>query len=150
MDRYKLTAIIISIAVVATIIIALQAIDNPLVEAEQKKDEKRMQDFSQIFYAVQGYYQENKQLPQKLDQITHLQSNQKIDSITKKEYEYQPVDSDSFKLCTEFATDSQESNNEGRPYAPIPEAKKHKKGYDCIEYTLEVGLPTKPLPPYDV
>jgi len=146
MDRYKVTATFIGIAVLITIGVALVSIDNPLVAAEQKKDEKRVQDFSQIYYAVQGHYQENGQLPEKLDQTTNLQSTQKIDSITKKEYEYQVIDQDSFKLCTVFATNSKDSNVEGRPYTPSPEFRTHKKGYDCIEYTVENLSGTKPRP----
>lgn len=149
MDRYKITAIGVGLVAIVTVIAAMSAIDNPFVEAEQKKDQKRLQDFSQIFYGIQNYVQENKGLPQNLDELKYVQQDQKIDAITGKEYEYQVVDTDTFKLCTEFATDSSDNNNNSREFSPNGDLKEHKKGYDCIEYTVlepVLGTVNKPLP----
>jgi len=98
----------------------------PSSQQELRFDEMRLTDFSIINSEIRGYFTKNRLLPGDLHTLKISDTNTN-DPQNKNPYNYEILSATSYKLCTNFSVESKDTNNDSQ---------KHKKGYDCIVYTL--------------
>ncbi|MBI4226120.1 hypothetical protein HY612_03330 [Candidatus Roizmanbacteria bacterium] len=135
MSKNNLFILLLGIFILLLIIVGLMIVGNPVSQQGLRYDELRLSDFFSIKYRVESYYKNNNALPPNLQSLSN-QSNLKIlDPETKKPYTYLISSSMSYRLCTVFSTDSLSSNNQSS-YNDSNLSNQHKKGYDCITYTI--------------
>jgi len=104
-------------------------IESPTEARNRKLDEKIIQDFDAMRYAIDSYYSKNKTLPQNLEDI-------KIETIkphdlnfdSSKEYDYKITGQETYELCANFS-----SSNLEKTMSYNDTVWKHDKGYQCIE-----------------
>lgn len=133
----------LSVFVAFLIIGSIISIGGPGYANAIKLDEKRMQDFNEIRYVVDEYYETRRSLPASLEEALSATGRtvEILDPKTKKQYEYKKISKTEFNLCTEFSTDSRDVNqrSKGNDYINsygYPSKENHPKGYHCISYDL--------------
>lgn len=153
---------ILTFVVVVVLFVGFSLVGNPVAEKDIKLDETRISDFSNLKYQIENYYQTYKQLPKTLKDSkvgTYASYNYNtLDPETKKEYEYKIVSATSYQLCATFltntktkATGSTSSGVSNIQMLPAIDSSgnpdtTHKKGPDCITYTIP-NYYTTPTPP---
>jgi hypothetical protein len=92
-------------------------------------DQERLQNINQIDFAVKAYYHDHQYLPDRLDTIEAMNARQNwLDPVTHQPYEYDVMGKTTYKICADFAADSDKSTDFYTfPYHP------HHKGRDCIQ-----------------
>lgn len=122
----------VSLAIITCGFIAsLFIIESPTEARNRKLDERIMQDFNDIKYAIDDYYNKNERIPNVLEELqkdTEFSSFSTANPINEKEYIYEVIDSKRYKLCTEFL-----SSNLEKKKNYLDNMWKHDKGYNCIE-----------------
>ncbi|HSW47553.1 MAG TPA: hypothetical protein VLG67_00585 [Candidatus Saccharimonadales bacterium] len=144
---------ILGIFVLIVCIAGFSIVGTPISQKAIKFDEARFSDFSVIKSAVEDYYTKSKTLPNSLSSLTFTYSPEPKDPESKQSYEYQKVTDTEYKPSATFSTDSEEvyknnatNNHYNYSYDPT-DMNKHKKGYDCIKYSLPTYLiPPTPTP----
>jgi len=109
--------------------------ESPSEARSRKLDEKIMQDFDNIRYAINNYYNKNEKAPQDLQELqknTEIMKFNIINPINQKEYIYEFIGEDEYKLCTEFS-----SSNLDKMISHCDSVWKHDKGYQCIEKQID-------------
>ncbi len=117
-----------------------------------QKDDQRLFDISVNDYYVARYYTEHNQLPASLTDIIAAYGKNENTNIVppvlqdpdKKDYSYQAVSDDTYKICTTFATDTLHNKNLSDDYSAYiatqleryAKSVYHKSGYDCIELSM--------------
>ena len=144
MRRYYLGILIINIVVIITVVAGLLVGGTPGNLKEIGYDTARITSFSNIKYAIQTYYRSYFRLPVYLTDIT-ISPESLRDPQTKEPFTYTKESSMSYKLCAKFSTDSAEIKAKytkdyygGYNYGGSNE-NEHKKGFDCITYTVDVS-----------
>ena len=154
MKKYYLAIILLGFLIAAIIYQGFSIVGSPFLKKQIAQDKQRINDFTEISYAISNYYNKNYYLPKSLDQIEFdsysKQKGTKItDPITGKKYHYETTSTIKYELCTTFATDSKEiddmfNNNSKTPnyyydynYVYYDEKYQHKKGYDCIKLSVD-------------
>jgi hypothetical protein len=125
---------IASAVVAAAVIAALVILGAPSVQRQRKMDGVRVQDLSGIASYVNGYFTRHKALPPDVSTLAKEPgySVRQNDPETGKLYEYQILDSTSYRLCAQFATDSATDAPEAyNPYANVTWA--HAQGHQCFD-----------------
>lgn len=131
---------IIVSAVCATSIILLTVgfilAGNPLSQQAIKYDYTRLSDFDQIEAAINNYYSNYGTLPASMAQLKSTAGSYLSiqDPETRRAYTYQQTSSTAYKLCATFSLDSKDDSKQVRYEYTFQTA--HKKGYDCIPYTI--------------
>lgn len=133
------------VVMLGAVIFAFYKVGSPFHTRALKLDQQRLSDFVNIKYSVTSYYTTNYRLPTKLSELPKdYYSTSLIDPETNKPYDYVIVSDATYKLCTEFSTDSNEEKNGQETslygvsglYGPLSSDTTHKKGYDCISYVM--------------
>ncbi|MBX4191501.1 MAG: hypothetical protein KW804_01730 [Candidatus Doudnabacteria bacterium] len=161
---------VVGTVMLGAVIYGFSIVGSPFKRQAIKTDQERMSDFTNLSYSVQTYFSKNQKLPEKLTDLTNFASYIN-DPDTNKPYEYSKVSDMSYKLCATFKLDSSEVKNSNDPYyndylyydylpkllsvapayaqftSPNSSVKTHKKGYDCITYTVPDSYLRKPTPP---
>lgn len=136
MRNYYIFITVSFVVFVATIITAFTQIGSPMDIRGRNLDSTRVTDIQSIYYAIEGQIRNSNKLPQSLSDVTTITRYK--DPETQIPYTYNAVSSNSFELCATFAT-------EGKPKEvssyPPSNAAQHKKGYDCIIFTIN-NFPT--------
>jgi hypothetical protein len=114
------------------------SIGSPATRRDMQQDETRLNDFAAIYAQVNSIYYTKQQLPESLEPLGS--GLRIVDPYTQNQYEYRLTDERSFVLCTTFTTaTSEQSKSRETSYAPHPLVDtSHDKGYDCIEYAVDV------------
>ncbi|MGI6341237.1 MAG: DUF5671 domain-containing protein [Minisyncoccales bacterium] len=132
----------VSLAIITCgFISSLFIIESPTEARNRKLDERIMQDFNDIKYAIDDYYNKNERIPNVLEELqkdTEFSSFSTANPINEKEYIYEVIDSKRYKLCTEFL-----SSNLEKKKNYLDNMWKHDKGYNCIEkeVVLDPNIP---------
>lgn len=121
---------IASAVVVAAVIGALVILGTPSAQRRHKLDAVRVQDLSGIASYVNGYFARHNAPPADLGVLTKEPGYRVVqsDPETGKLYKYEILDSTSYRLCAEFATDSPEPIN---VYSNVTWA--HAQGRQCFD-----------------
>lgn len=150
MRNYYLFVAFLGIVVIAVIAMGFKIMGTPFSQRVMALDTTRLSDFSNIRYRIEDYYRVNKKLPAGFYQLNGILNTK--DPETKQDYKYEVVSEASYNLCATFSTDSEQSLNSSTAIpslgSPLYE-NKHKKGYDCITYTLPSYL-MNTVTPYSV
>jgi len=140
----------IAIAVVA-LVSAFFFIDSPLVVRNQKFDQAIINKFSQIDYAVNAYYGENKKLPADLNALINGGSTYYIvasditDPATNQPFVYNVKAKDAYELCASFKTANKVETNDKSVYFDTRWL--HDSGYQCLKQRVVLlDNNTKPSP----
>jgi hypothetical protein len=115
-------------------------IGNPFQQKLIQYDQTRLQNFSELSTDISTYVGQHQMLPKNLESISYATG--KTDPQTGKQYDYKPVADNgmSFQLCTTFSLTSSDDGPTSALYSATTQT--HKKGYDCITYTLPAYLIT--------
>ena len=144
MRKYYIFIILLGILVFGLIVAGFIEVGTPLDKRAIAADNKRLSSFSAISYLINDYYYAKSKLPNSLSELKISGSYSTSDPETKKTYDYKKISDTSYNLCTTFSTDSEEAAKKNRSVRAYDYSddydysdKKHKKGYDCIEYKVE-------------
>lgn len=130
--------------VVVIFVFTIITIANPFEIRKEKIDMAKINDFEQIKYEIQNYYDKHKALPDNFDVEDFVLEPTLKESMKMYGYNYEVVEINKFKLCTTFLTDTRNETDEKNDYYYSGSAK-HKKGYDCVFYEV---FPTQNDYPY--
>ncbi|MEX0622229.1 MAG: hypothetical protein WD187_04570 [Candidatus Woykebacteria bacterium] len=140
MNKHYFTIGAVTIIVIIAIIYGFFAAGTPGEARERKFDQERVSNISSLKYVVEDYYQQNKQLPSRLDDLST--SSYGYGSIkdpeTGEEYFYSTAGSTSYKLCATFSTASDEKQDS--IYGYYDREFSHPKGYHCFNQTIRTSL----------
>lgn len=136
MRKYYIFTIILALFGLALVIVGISVAGSPITQREIQLDKTRLNNFQSISFAINSYYQTSKKLPKSLEDLNDQKTS---DPETGKKYDYKTVSTIQYQLCTTFSTDSKSAPNSNHlivvPSYP-GQNQTHKKGYDCIMYTL--------------
>lgn len=147
MRNYYIGFGLVTVLFVGAIIYGFVSTGSPWQKRAQKLDQVRMENFTSLTYSIQTYFTTYQRLPNLLSDLSNAENNIK-DPETGEIYEYIIVDNNNYKLCTKFGTDSSVNKKEGGSSKVVPNViglddtydtsrgKNHKKGYDCISYSI--------------
>jgi len=109
---------------------------SPSVQKLVNLDTQREQDFTNLQYDIQDYYNNNNyRLPASLNDLNLTDSKSIQDPESHKSYDYKINSNDSYQLCTTFALASDDKSRKKTGYYDSAEIK-HKEGYDCVSFTV--------------
>jgi hypothetical protein len=111
-------------------------------------DERRISDLQQITFAIDSYWQQNKRLPESLENL-HDGRYYYVESISDPKtgdvYEYLVIDAERYELCAVFETTATEQEKQrGVPKAFSEQIWDHDIGRGC--FNLEVRKPVQGEP----
>lgn len=146
MRNYYLFIGVLSLIVTALLITGFIVGGTPVSQRSVALDATRLADFSALQTSIVAYYQNHVRLPERLSDLSL--PILPTDPVTRQAYIYQPTTVTSFKLCTEFSTDSSTANSSASLLSyQISSEYTHKKGYDCVTYNIpEYAVPSVPTP----
>ncbi|MBI2459332.1 MAG: hypothetical protein HYV53_02135 [Parcubacteria group bacterium] len=136
--------------VAAALIISFFFIDSPLTVRQQKFDQTIINKFSQIDNAINGYYGENKKLPEKLNALLngasfyYLTESDLTDPATNKIFDYNIKAKDVYELCAVFKTANKEQGADKSYYFDARWL--HEAGYQCLKQRIAILDNAKPAP----
>lgn len=135
MRNYYIYIGILGIVVATIVITGFNLVGLPQSQRDINLDTQRVQNFSDIKYQIDTYYQTNHHVPVALVDLPSYKQRQTTtfaDPVTKKQYTYEVTSNTKYKLCTEFAAESTtEQYDLNSSYS-----QSHKKGYDCLSYMV--------------
>ena len=129
----------IAIAVIS-LIAAFFFIDSPLKVRDQKFDQAVINKFSQIDYAINAYYGENKKLPENLNALLnggstyYVIENDITDPGTGKFFDYNLKGKDAYEICATFRTENKSQANDKSIY--VDTRWLHDLGYQCLKQRI--------------
>lgn len=144
MIKTYIIVVVLFIIMTSTVVYGFIVTGSPFASRGLKFDQIRVSDINNLSGSIDGYYRQNKKLPEKLSDLSSVLYpaypvyNKNKDPETNKEYEYTPTGQTTYKLCANFAAASDDqkesffkkySGYQGREFT-------HPKGYYCFE--LEV------------
>jgi hypothetical protein len=127
----------ISVTVIITIA-GFFTMGSPGDERARRQDAQRVNDLTQIAYAVDQYAYVYKTLPQKLEDLTtkrDIYITSITDPVTHAPYEYTVTASNTYELCATFETDSAQSPD-AVTKPPLSELSFWKHGIGRVCYPL--------------
>ncbi len=123
------------IFVLSGLIASFFIVESPTEARNRKIDDMILQDFNNIDYALQEYYNKNEELPETLnnlkDSIRYFSLNF-VNPVNNEEYVYEIVGEKKYRLCTYFS--SSNILKERKSY--LDERWEHSQGYNCIEINI--------------
>lgn len=137
-----ISAIVLVIA--AAVAAGLFLSGSPERERMRRFDQERLNDLSQISYAIDSYRNQEKKLPATLEELKtkrDLYVRSLKDPRTAKPYEYSATATSTYQLCASFETDSDAELARTLAQRPDIEGQdfwKHPIGRKC--YELEVRI----------
>lgn len=98
---------VVVVAVIAGLIIA----GSPAEQRRLRADDRRIRDLQRISSTIARYYRDTEKLPADLDMLINgwATTGIPLDPATEREYTYEIVDADHYRLCADFASDSRPS-----------------------------------------
>ena len=127
----RLLAIAGAIAAVAAVSVSIYLNPPSMVKAHAL-DLQRMQGLQEINNAVKTHYRNHQALPERLDAIENTdglsERSNWSDPVTHRPYEYDVMGKTTYRLCADFAADSEQEEN-----SYIYAFRKHRKGHDCFQ-----------------
>ncbi|MBU1164860.1 hypothetical protein KKA15_04865 [Patescibacteria group bacterium] len=135
----RLMGIISLVIIIISFIGTFFIVESPAQARRKAYDRTRINNLQEITYAVNDYYLENETLPNSLNELESFRTYiQIVDPKTGQAYEYKVVDENSYELCAEFDTSSEEGIQDkyyGSPYAEFV----YQGGRNC--FTKKAILP---------
>lgn len=144
MTAKKLFIAVVVLAMGAAVAAGMFLAGSPEKERMRRFDQERLNDLSQISYAIDGYWNQEKKLPASLEDLKtkpDMYVRSLKDTRTQEPYGYRTTATSTYELCATFETDSDAefARNVSRP-AEVQgqDFWKHPIGRKC--YTLPVRI----------
>lgn len=127
----KLAAIGSSILVLVALLIGLYILGTPAEERSRRLDEQRVADLLQLSRAINRNFTFSERLPANLTDVVDGQLIRQLptDPETEAIYQYEILDSDSYRLCAEFSIASDEGN--------LDDFWSHSMGQQCFDFRAQ-------------
>ena len=141
MRKYYIFITLLVLFSIGLIVAVILATGSPAKQRALQMDQERLNDFRMITNEINAYYFERDKLPDSLGQVAkqidYIPFDTK-DPETGKPYTYNVTTRKTYELCTTFSLPSEEQTSSAKPEFSYPYMSdlKHKKGYDCIEFTI--------------
>lgn len=136
MIRTYLTVASITVIMVGALIYGFTLVGFPWETRERAFDQTRVTSIRNLRYSIENYTSQNQKLPDRLGDIpaNMLPGTSAKDPETGQEYEYMRTGKNSYKICANFTTSSdQEKDRLGTTYYYTDEQLDHPKGRHCFE-----------------
>ena len=136
----SIVAIGLVVAVLAVVIVGVTLLDSPAQERLRRLDERRVDDLRSISAELDFYWTREGTLPSSLEDLAKEPGVfiELYNPETDQPYEYRVLDSNTYKLCAEFARDT--ADEQGRPHRDYWS---HGQGRHCFK--LEAQAVERPL-----
>ncbi len=133
---------------ILSLVAAFLTVESPQMARQRKIDQQTMSNIYQLENEINSFYQENKRLPESLEELTatnRLRSPYSISPLIFEQIEYQKISDEQFNLCANFVTDSR---LEKRDYY-FETGRMNQAGWNCFpgNLWLDVKAPTIELVP---
>jgi hypothetical protein len=103
-------AAFVAAAVAAAIVAGLIALGSPALARERRFDQRRVDDLSDIVFAIHDHQSSHRALPRSLKDLEHSGQDVNLrDPLTREPYEYRALDDARFELCAIFQQPSHPS-----------------------------------------
>ncbi len=140
-----------SLAVIIAVFVAsLFFVESPTETRNRKLDDVILENFDRIDGAIYTYYQDNKTLPESLEEIkaefTYINDENLKDPVTEEKFEYKIIDDKKYELCATFRTSNQDEEETG--YSPYKEFWPHDIGHQCLKQRVREyeDIKVRPVP----
>lgn len=112
MSTNQLAAIGASIVIVAALAIGLFLLGSPTEERSRRLDEQRVDDLRQLTRAINSSYSNTDSLPGNLANLVDGRELRLLptDPETNQNYDYEIVDSETYRLCAEFSRNTDDED----------------------------------------
>jgi hypothetical protein len=132
---------IVCAAVIAIVGLGLYYSGSPVTERIRNLDQQRTQRLDSLSYTIDQYYQQERQLPNSLKDLSsapiYIDNTNTIDPETGASFDYLPTATSTYQLCANFGQDSSiDNDNQPQPYGPNPNFWIHGVGHTC--FTVKV------------
>ncbi|MFH0818569.1 MAG: DUF5671 domain-containing protein [Patescibacteria group bacterium] len=156
-DKHEKTlryvAIMVSLVVLVFIILGFFFIGSPFNQRLRRIDTEKRSSLENISYNIDSYMYEKKALPESLEIIKNKYNTNITDPQTQKEYTYEVIDKDNYKLCAEFNLPSISKEYTDKYSLPASQdIWEHDKGTVCFTKQVNIdpafmkeGLETAPI-----
>lgn len=127
----RLAAISASVVVLLTILVGLFILGSPTQERYRRLDEQRIADLQMLYSAVNANFAISKSLTTNLGSIQDGTRLRQIprDPVSDSMYDYEPVTTDTYRLCADFSGESDE--------ARLEDFWTHSKGRQCFLFNAQ-------------
>ena len=111
-------AVIASVVVLATVVVAALVMDSPSVQRDARLDSRRIDELNRIVQAIDIHVQANDTVPPDLATLAAQPGQQLsiVDPVTGTAYGYTVDGARSYTLCAEFVTDTARVQARGGPW----------------------------------
>ncbi|MGQ4660996.1 hypothetical protein [Lysobacter sp. F6437] len=134
-------AIVASVVVLATVVVAVLVMDSPSVQRDGRLDSRRIDELNRIVQAIDTYVQANATVPPDLATLA-AQPGQQLsiaDPVTGNAYDYTVDGGRNYTLCAEFVTDTAQVQARGGPWNA--DEWNHDVGPQCFSRTATAPKP---------
>lgn len=161
MNGKKIFVALVILAMTAAVVAGLFLAGSPEQERKRRFDQERLNDLSQISYAIDANWNQDKKLPTALKD---LQAKRDVyvrslkDPRTQESYEYTSTATSTYELCAVFETDSEQELSRAAVSRPDVEGQdfwKHPTGKKCFKLEARIdpnyakpGVGRPPTPVY--
>ncbi|MBI2644182.1 MAG: hypothetical protein HYW95_01580 [Candidatus Wildermuthbacteria bacterium] len=141
----KIFFVVVIVLVVGAVVYGLVLVGSPSQQRAVQFDQRRISDLQGISYAIDSYWQRNKELPSSLEDLRNQQPYTYVSSIrdplTGELYEYRVQNATTYELCAAFATDtSSEAEEMGMPKPFFEESWDHGIGRQCFTRQVRISV----------
>ncbi|MDD4830929.1 MAG: DUF5671 domain-containing protein [Candidatus Pacebacteria bacterium] len=140
----KKAAWISGVIILVSIIYGFFLVGSPAEQRDLRFDEQRIMDLQQIQGFAIEYWQQKKDLPQSLNEMSKLGYRTPTDPETGEEYQYIPAGELSFRICASFNTvfkpepaASKIFYYSQRGVSAVPQDWEHGIGLSCFDITID-------------
>lgn len=133
------------------LVYAFSVMGSPAQQRALQFDQRRLSDLQQISYAMNTYWERNKELPQSFEDLKgqpYLYIQSVNDPETEELYEYQVLGENTYELCAVFETDSSKYQQRSRVKVSFSEQVwEHEIGRTCFKREAVSTRALEALPP---
>lgn len=133
----------VALIVVAVVVVwGFTLIGSPSFNRKLSGDRSRIDDLRRLTHDIQQYFQEQKNLPVRLndlEKLTYSYSERHLEDLTtKKPYDYRVISSYEYELCADFELTSKEAELERSKYESINDKTwEHGVGHYCFKFEIK-------------
>jgi hypothetical protein len=136
MRKYNLFVTFVGVFVLVLMAIGFSVVGTPDVQRGRTKDATTMSNLKNISFEIDSYYKNNSALPSNLNLLGNAHYLLLTDPESNQPYGYHIRNKVSYDLCANFSTEVLVPDNTNRYDNLSPTQKMHKKGYDCIVFSI--------------
>lgn len=137
LNRFFLILSLICVAL--GVVTGFWLLGSPQLQRQLKADQKRLEHL----YKIASYlYREQSQTKKFKLPKTIPSKDYTVDPISGESYEYRVIDISKYKLCAEFATNSQKARQTDSSYRKLREFWNYSQGKNCFQFDAQEMPPS--------